>query len=197
MTYYRIVSPDNGENILMKRVSQHEIFHTSGAYIDEKSVKLPFKVAMHAGKESGYDQYDPDFEGEARLVPIHERLLDYYRLSALMSPALVDALRKVGVDNLQTFPVYIEDAFTGEPLNREYLLVNVIGLISCACLDASDHSPIGDTFYFHKLSIDENKAKGLLMFRLAESPFEIIVEEKVAQVINSGEFTGITAEPLS
>ncbi len=196
MSYYHIVTPDNGENILMKRISHNEIHHTAGSIIDENSIELPFRVSMYAGKESGYDQYMPDFKGEAKLVPVSERLLDYYSASALMTPALVKMLRDTGVDNLQTFPVYIEDDFTGEPLDREYLFVNIIGLISCTSLDASEHNPIGESYYFHKLRIDESKIHGQLMFRLAESPFEVLVEEKVAQAINSSEFRGIVAEPL-
>lgn len=197
MTYYRIISPDEGKNIMMKRDSHREIFDTSGIAIDKNKIELPFKIKMFAGKESGYDQYDPDFEGEHVQPSIKERLKDYYSLSSLMTPALVNALRDVGVDNLQVFPVEIEDAFTGETLSFKYVLVNIVGIVSCAKLESSEHLPFGSGYYFHKLKIDEEKVKGLSMFRLAESHLEIIVDEKVAKVINSGEFMGIAAEPCN
>lgn len=197
MAYYRIISPDEGKNIMMKRDSHREIYHTSGVSIDEKKIELPFKIKMFAGEESGYDQYDPDFEGEYIQPSIEERLVDYYSESSVMTPALVNALRDAGVDNLQIFPVEIEDAFTGEVLNFKYALVNIIGLVSCVDLESSEHLPFGNGYYFHKIKIDEEKVKGLSMFRLAESHLEIIVNEKVAKVINSGKFTGITAEPCN
>ena len=194
MKYYRIISPDEGKNIMMKRDSHREVYDTSGIAIDENKIELPFKIKMFAGEESGYDQYDPDFEGEYIQPSIEERLKDYYSLSSLMTPALIHALREVGVDNLQVFPVEIEDAFTGEVLNFKYTLVNIVGLVSCANLETSESEPFGSGYYFHKIKIDEEKVKGLSMFRLAESHLEIIVDEKVAKIINSEKFSGIAAE---
>ncbi|WP_103072683.1 imm11 family protein [Aquimarina sediminis] len=193
ITYYRIVSPDEGKNIMMTRDSNHEIFDDCGISIDENKIELPFKIKMLAGKECKYDRYTPEY-----ITPsIQERLNDYYSESSLMSPELVNALRSAGVGNLQTFPVDIKDTFTGEVLGVEYLLVHVAGLVSCADMGSSEHLSIGSKYYFHKLKIDQEKTKGLKMFRLAESHSEIIVEEKVANVINSGKFAGIAAEPCN
>jgi hypothetical protein len=197
MSYYRVVSPDGGENIMMKRDSHREIFDTSGILIDTRNLELPFKIKMFAGSESGYDQYDPDFEGEYEQPSIDERLTDYYSESSLMSSVLVESLLDIGIDNLQVFPVEIRDADSEEILEKPYFLVNIVGVIACAKLNSSEHSPIGSGYYFHQLEIDENRVNGQLIFRLSESQFEIIVHEKVAKIINSGEFKGITAELCS
>lgn len=193
MPYYRIVTLDEGMNIMMKRDSHKGIFHTNGTSIKQTEIELPFKVKMYAGEEYGYDQYDPDFEGEFEELTIEERLADFYSESALMSPKLVDALKSVGVENIQVFPVEIKDAETEELVEVPYFFVNVVGVVACADLSASDSAPLGDGYYFHKLKINEKDTNDLLMFRLAESHLEIIVEEKVAKVINSGEFKGIEA----
>ena len=197
MTFYRLTSPDGGENIMMDRDSHEDIFDTSGKLIDTTNLDLPFKIQMHAGDEYGYDQYNPFFEGEIKELSITERLVDYYSLSSLMSDKLVNLLVESGVDNIQIFPIEIEDASTGEVLNFSYSLVNIVGLVSCAKMDESEHSPIGNSNYFHELQIDEKKTNGQLIFRLAESRFEVIVHEKIAKLINEGGFTGLVAVPCS
>jgi|GEM_PF-1840881 len=196
MTYYRLVSPDLGENIHMKRASHSDFHDTAGQFVKSNDIEPPFLVDMHAGEDSGYDQFDIDFVGEAEQVPVSERLKDFYTTAPLMSSALIQTLLDAGVDNLQLFPVVVRDAATGAVLEKQYQFFNIVGLISCANIEASEHAPIGSTFYFHDLVIDETKANGALMFRLAESPFEIIVAEQVAKAINNGGFKGITAEPL-
>ena len=85
---------------------------------------------------------------------------------------------------------------TGETFEN-YLAVNVVGLVSCADLAKSDARPLAHVQYFLKLEIDPGKPRDALMFRLAESPMEIIVYEKVAKAIKKGRFTGIVLEPVS
>jgi len=197
MKYFRITSPDNGENIMMSRSSDRKIFHTSGAFIDTKQITLPFQITMYAGEDAGYDQYDPDFEGEPEVLTLEDRLLDFYSESSLMTPKLIEALQQAGVQNIQLFPTEIKEHGSGKVLEKEYLLVNILGLVLCADIDNSDHDPIGETFYFHNLKLDESKTNELPIFRLAESPFEIIINEKVAEIINKGNFKGIGTELLN
>ena len=197
MSYYRIVTPDEGMNIMMKRASHREFFHTNGTSIDATTLQMPLKIEMYAGKEYGYDQFDPDFDGDEVELTLDERLADFYSESALMSEKLTKSLLALGLDNLQVLPTEIIDAETNELLSLPYNLVNVVGVVSCADLDASDASPFGDGFYFHKLIINESKTNGMQIFRLAESHLELIVSESIANVINSGEFSGIAAIPCS
>ena len=197
MAFYRLVCPDKGENILMKRVSHRAVSSVGGEALSALPADAVFEIEMHAGEESGYDQFDPDFEGEVEAVPVVERLRDYYRLPALMTPRLVSALRAAGADNLQTFPVRVRDVATGEPLGAEYLFVNIVGRIACASLAGSEHDELGESRVFHELRIDPEAVGEALIFRLAESPVEVIVHERLARTIRDGGFAGLTVEAVS
>jgi len=109
---------------------------------------------------------------------------------------LVEALQKTGVDNLEIFPALVNNSQTGEVI-EDYVAVNIVGLVSSADMEKSDSEPLADVHFFFDLAIDPEKTKGLLMFRLAEQPMDIIVHEKVAKSIQEGNFTGIILEPVS
>lgn len=197
MSYSRLKILDRGDNIMLRMVSHDEVLHNTGAMIDTKApgFELPFQFEMDVG-EYGYDQYDPDFEGDVVVPPLEERLVDYYGNVCVMSLKLVEVLLNAGVDNLQIFPAYITDAGTGERVKQDYRFVNIVGMISCADVKASESSPLGGTYYFHELVIDESKARGLLLFRLAESPSEVVVHERVAAAIDKAILRGLRLERL-
>jgi hypothetical protein len=50
--------------------------------------------------------------------------------------------------------------------------------------------------YFEKLVLDETRARGLLMFRLAESLIDVIVAESIAQSLRDGRFVDVTLEEI-
>jgi hypothetical protein len=90
---------------------------------------------------------------------------------------LCDELKKLGVDNLEYFPVDLENP-EGQ-IEQKYSLVNVIGL-----LDAVDHAssvivprPVGGRGDLKSFKIDPAKARGLRMFRIPEVPSLIIIDE--------------------
>jgi len=197
MKYYRIVATENGENILIRRATQREVITTEGKYINEGALDVPVKIEMHVGENAGYNQYTPGLTDEVEFVNFEDRLLDFYQLVPLMSKRLIDAFREAGVDNIQSFPVKIENIETKEVLNKEYLLVNVVGLISCANLEGTEYVNLGDAYDFIDLKIHKDKAKQLPLFRLAESPYEIIVNGRIANIINSEKYKGISAELVS
>lgn len=120
---------------------------------------------------------------------------DYYSGSNLMSKRLVETIQACGVTNLQLFPAVItrEDSREGLP---DYLVVNIVGLIAAADMASSKSRPLADVQFFEKLVLDPSQARGLLMFRLAESRADVIVAAKVAQAIQAGGFVDVTLEPL-
>ena len=102
----------------------------------------------------------------------------------LWSAALLEAVMKAGASNIQTFESKIVNRDSGEEW-PEYFAVNVIGILSCADMDKSLYTKIGNSpsgipfVGFHKLVIDERRTKNLLLFRVAESPGEIVVHERI------------------
>ena len=104
----------------------------------------------------------------------------------LMSDSLIEALKRAGVDNLQTFPAILRNIETTFE-TTEYKVVNVLGKLQAADMDASDYIDMGGTGLiavgFKDLVIDESKANNRKMFRLAESITDVIIHESVKSVL--------------
>jgi len=108
---------------------------------------------------------------------------------------LYAALQKAGVDNLQVFPALLIDPNSGKE-HSDYLALNVVGLVSAADLKQSVlmHPGASPTLLdtdFESLVIDESKAGGVDMFRLAESCSAICVSEHVKNVIEAEKIPGL------
>jgi hypothetical protein len=106
----------------------------------------------------------------------------------LMSRRLVTALQASGVDNLQTYETQLVAAQgTPPPAADHYLAVNIIGLVAAADMQKSKLNPaVRETLIsvdFHSLSVDPAKARGLLLFRLAENVSAVIVHEHVREIV--------------
>ncbi|WP_437833865.1 imm11 family protein [Sorangium sp. So ce1153] len=126
----------------------------------------------------------------------HGRRVAYYvHGPVLMAKRLIAALEEVGVDNLDTYPVMIRST-KGAPDCHDYLAVNIIGAMDAAdmeksiVLDAPDGPMI--TVIFESLVIDEQKAAGHLLFRLAQSASTVLVHEKVASHLRARSELGLT-----
>ena len=127
--------------------------------------------------------------------PTGAALFDLYTGKSLFSRRLVRALENAGVDNLQVFPTVLRNEADGST-REDYVMVNVLGLVSCADVDRSNTTALGAGFFFHRLVIDEARTHGLLMFRLAESLMDILIHGQVAEAIQAGEFRGIVLTPV-
>lgn len=120
---------------------------------------------------------NPDSEDHGPDIP------EFLESSApIFSNELLAAMREVGVDNLDTYDVVLVDLGNGERYTT-HKAVNIIGAISAADMANSDaivHTggPVIDVD-FDRLSVDERKARGALIFRLAESTNAILVHEKL------------------
>jgi hypothetical protein len=113
----------------------------------------------------------------------------------VMRSDLVEALKAAGVDNIECFEAVIRDPRTGQEYTT-YFAVNIVGAIACVDLaksgyDTSQESRMVD-MEFDSIAIDEAKAGGALLFRLAESVSGIVVHEKVKAVLESRGLTGMT-----
>lgn len=111
--------------------------------------------------------------------------------------SLIKILQDLGVDNMEVFPAILINNETGVEFTELHAAVNIIGLVSCANDEMSNSRPLADTKYYLNLKIDPEKARGLLMFRLAEQPVDIIVHEKIAQAVQENGYKGIIFEKVS
>jgi hypothetical protein len=118
----------------------------------------------------------------------------YWNPIPLMTRRLVQALRGAGIDNIQTYDTTLESPQGEKPPGADhYLAVNIVGRVAAADLGKSDISPETPermiSTDFHSLSIDESKARALLLFRLAENITAVMVHEHVKDRV---EQSGIT-----
>lgn len=123
---------------------------------------------------SNFDQRNPPRGMEGMSIPV-------------WSQAFVDLLRSIGIDNFEAFPAIIRGLEEGVEWS-DYLAVNVIGLVAATDLSKSKYLEITRTpgapyLGITDLVIDESKARGLDMFRLAENWTTLVVSQRVIDAL--------------
>lgn len=107
---------------------------------------------------------------------------------------LIRGLQEAGVDNLDLYQAVLIDPDDGKRYTT-HKAVNIIGVITAADLGRSDAiiNPGGAVIdvSFNSLVVDEAKTKGVLMFRLAESPTTILVHRSVKDHLRQRGFTAL------
>jgi hypothetical protein len=144
----------------------------------KKKIPVPIEVELN-----------PEFGSE---------LLDaYHEFIPVWSTRLIEALQKAGVDNLDLYDAIIRDPRSGLETS-EYSAVNIIGCVDCSDMDQSEYDPRSERFAreFTKLVIDPEKTEGLKLFRLAERPTLVIINDDVKQVLDASDAKGIRADPV-
>lgn len=169
MSYFMLhcFGPADQERSSIHRIPQFEnVSWNRGARI-QGHVPVPVHIYL-----------DPEAPG--MLMPM------YHKGVLLMCDALISALEGAGVANLELFDAILVD----EANQREYTnykLVNIVGAISAADLEQSIHTTHGAPLFdvdFDSLVIDDRKAHGALMFRLAENVSGIVVHESVRVAVH-------------
>ena len=115
----------------------------------------------------------------------------------LMSRKLYERLLSAGIDNLEVYPAEIREAASGK-VHSDYVAFNLIGSVAAADLKGSKYTDTEAPSIdggFTSLKLDELKAKGLLLFRLAEAVNAIVVHEKIKAHIEGGNITTLTFLP--
>jgi len=117
---------------------------------------------------------DPNYPG---------RMPDFFdETIPLFSNKLFSALDDIGVENMEGFQAVLVDG-DDKVVSDEYQAVNIVGVVAAADLTASrvadGSAPTLIDTSFESLAIDENKARGQSIFRLAENVGAIIVNQSV------------------
>ncbi len=113
-------------------------------------------------------------------------------LVTLFSDDLKDLVTEFGADNVQYFPVELEDLNSGE-IEFGYWLTNVVGRLQCVDVSRSVIEPVpsGGKGELKSFVIDPSAARDFAIFRLAEDPTLIIINEALKQRIDSAEMVGL------
>lgn len=121
-----------------------------------------------------------------------EVMPDLIPSSPLFSRRLIDVLKGAGVRNLDIYDVELIDRERGKTYTN-YKAVNVVGRVSCADLERSEYVPgyKPPLMEFDRLVVDESRAMGLPLFRLAEAVQFLLVAGPVKQAIDSAGLLGV------
>ena len=106
----------------------------------------------------------------------------------MMRDDLLKVFRDSGVDNIDAYPIVIRNEITGEDI-RGYSAINIIGLVSAADPSRTVYSLDNPSRLIDadidSLAIDSNRAKGLLLFRLAEAVTGVVVHERIKRSVEA------------
>lgn len=160
-------------------------------YLEDVDFRLGTKIDSDLPDplEITLESLDPDASDQGPEMP------EYLKGEIpLFREDLIEALREAGVDNLDLYDAVVIDPDDGRR-HTSYKAVNIVGAIAAADMGASDATvhpggPVIDVD-FDQLVLDESKAGGALMFRLAESTNAILVHEKVRDHLLAKGFTSL------
>jgi len=173
---------------------------TPGTLFFKLETDVSHRECWAMGRKFAAEHRDSDFHPPQSIIELQTKLDSkapqriYREFAAnplpLMSRRLVTALREAGVDNLQTYDTKLLNPQGSPPIDEDYYQdVNVVGLVAAADLGASQTNPDARekliAMDFHSLSIDQLKARDLLMFRLAENVSALLVHEHVRKLVES------------
>lgn len=147
-----------------------------GALIDEQKENLPYVYT--------YDD------------PADNPIPDFFSGNCIMSKKMLKVFTDNGADNIQALPLNFINKKTGEE-RCDYVVFNIVGLVSCARLDESAATPLGGGYHFQNLVIDPAATHDLPVFRLKESLMDIIVNEKIANDLQDNDIRGIILTPAA
>jgi hypothetical protein len=144
--------------------------------------KLPVQPVV-ATVKPGYEQADAPVFDESPQVMTNEFL---------------EVLRSAGVDNIDVYDAEIQSK-DGTVRLQGYQAYNIVGLVSAADLAktefAADNPSRQIDGSIRSLVVDETKARGLLLFRLAESVDTILVHRSIKAALERHGFRGVQFTP--
>ncbi|WP_224372322.1 imm11 family protein [Hyalangium versicolor] len=142
----------------------------------KKLSRLPARIDLVLTSDSG--AFRPD-------------LITY--LLPLFSQRIKEALDAFGIDNIDYCPTRLLSESGKEDLNK-YWLANILGAFACVDLEKSDAKPypLGEGLYkIGSFVINEQKTMGQALFRLAEKPRLIIINEALKERLEQLDLKGV------
>lgn len=113
----------------------------------------------------------------------------------VMSERLISFLVKLGVDNMDTYPVVLKNKISGEEV-LGYFAVNVIGCIDATKLEGSQYRlRFGKPYFTGPIVIDDAKVHGASFFRTLYGPGFIVISQDIADALLKETWAGILIQP--
>jgi len=109
----------------------------------------------------------------------------------------IELLQANGVDNLEVVEAAIRNPLTGDTIT-DYAYVNIIGLVAAASLEHSETSELGEDVRLvdNPVLVSASSVAPFRLFRLAEDPRRIIIDNRLADAIRASQFDDIYLKEL-
>jgi hypothetical protein len=121
-------------------------------------------------------------------------IMPFYPTPPIMRRDLYDAVRSAGVDNIDAWDAVLRKE-DGTILSTDYKAVNILGAVSAANPEGTVFTPDVPSRLIdasiESLQIDDHRARGLLMFRLAEYMGAVVVHLTVKAAIQGKGITNV------
>ncbi len=162
---------------LLDQVS-HDMVPFSTGHFFPKDFQDPFIVEL-----------DPDFiKGEMATL--------YLDPAVIATKEFYQDLTRLGIDNIEARQVVIQDNINNKRYDN-YLLLNIIGRVSCANMEQSDYRTLGDGMnIINNLVIDSRKTHGLDFFLVHEDTDCIVISERIYTYLNSKNYGDLYFQEL-
>lgn len=145
--------------------------------------------------------FDDDFE-EPFVCQLLGKFANGVMSTFYMSPAIIGTrqfyndLVSCGVDNIQTKQVIIKDTVNNR-IYDDYLLLNIIGRISCANMEESEYENIAEEVnVINRLVIDSSEVHGMKLFLVDEDTDCIVIDEQLYNCLSNKDYQDIYFEKL-
>lgn len=106
----------------------------------------------------------------------------------MMRDDLLEVIRRCGVDNIDAYPIAIQNRVTGDHLEG-FSAINIIGLVSAADPVGTTYSPDNPSRMIDAdidgLKLDPARTGGALLFRLAEAVTGVVVHERIKKAVEA------------
>lgn len=124
-------------------------------------------------------------------------LPDWYfaGLAPVVSSRLLATLVALGVDNVESFPVTVEN--DDGPVATGFFALNVVGRVACVDLDASRFTTFeGSLFKLETMRLVKGLPPDVMMFRPHEWTLVILVRDELAEALRQSGLTGLRLTPV-
>lgn len=112
----------------------------------------------------------------------------------VMSDRLLSFLRKHGIDNVDAYPVTLQNKETGQKIDG-YFAVNFIGCLDCVKLDESVYElTFGAPDFTGHIVIDETRVYGTNCFRIQGGPGFLVISQDIADALRKETWAGILVQ---
>lgn len=142
-----------------------------------------------------------DFEGPL-VVELDKEFIDGEMPTFYESPAVIGTKRycndllEIGVSNIESYPVIINDEVHHKVIN-DYVLLNFIGRVSCVDMERSEYGTLGDGMnIIDRPVLVAKKIPKVHLFLIHEDTDCIVVDEKVFNHLQLKGYTDIFFEEL-